>query len=138
LYNRLGAPWLTQKWTREICRRAYHNSVEGLVGNEDVGQMSAWYVLAASGIHPVCPGDTRQEITSPVFNKVVLKLDPKYAKGKTFTIMALKNSAANVYIQSAKLNGRAYNKCYLDFRDIAAGGTLELTMGSKPNKNWGI
>jgi predicted alpha-1,2-mannosidase len=80
LYNRLGQPWLTQKWTREICRRAYKNSVEGLVGNEDVGQMSAWYVLAASGLHPVCPGDTRQEITSPVFNKVTLKLDPKYAK----------------------------------------------------------
>jgi predicted alpha-1,2-mannosidase len=138
LYNRLGAPWLTQKWTRAICRRAYHNSVEGLVGNEDVGQMSAWYVLAASGLHPVCPGDTRQEITSPVFDKVVLKLDPKYAKGETFTIVALKNSAANVYIQSAKLNGKPYNKCYLDFKNIAAGGTLELTMGSKPNKNWGI
>lgn len=138
LYNRLGAPWLTQKWTREICRRAYLNSVDGLVGNEDVGQMSAWYVLAASGLHPVCPGDTRQEITSPVFNKVVLRLDPKYAKGQTFTITALKNSAANVYIQSARLNGKAYNKCYLDFKDIAAGGTLELTMGSKPNKNWGI
>lgn len=138
LYNRLGAPWLTQKWTREICRRAYHNSVEGLVGNEDVGQMSAWYVLAASGLHPVCPGDTRQEITSPVFNKVVLKLDPKYAKGKTFTITAVNNSTANMYIQSAKLNGKAYNKCYLDYKDIAAGGSLELTMGDKPNKNWGI
>jgi predicted alpha-1,2-mannosidase len=138
LYNRLGAPWLTQKWTREICRRAYHNSVEGLVGNEDVGQMSAWYVLAASGIHPVCPGDTRQEITSPVFNKVVLRLDAKYAKGQTFTITAVNNSAANLYIQSAKLNGKAYNKCYLDYKDIAAGGSLELTMGNKPNKNWGI
>lgn len=138
LYNRLGAPWLTQKWTREICRRAYHNSVEGLVGNEDVGQMSAWYVLAASGLHPVCPGDTRQEITSPVFNKVVLRLDPKYAKGKTFTITALNNSASNMYIQSAKLNGKAYNKCYLDYKDIAAGGSLELTMGDKPNKGWGI
>jgi predicted alpha-1,2-mannosidase len=138
LYNRLGAPWLTQKWTREICRRAYHNSVEGLVGNEDVGQMSAWYVLAASGIHPVCPGDTRQEITSPVFNKVVLKLDPKYAKGKTFIITALNNSAANMYIQSARLNGKAYNKCYIDYKAIAAGGNLQLTMGNKPNKNWGI
>ncbi len=138
LYNRLGVPWFTQKWTREICRRAYHNLVEGLVGNEDVGQMSAWYVLAASGVHPVCPGDTRQEITSPVFNKVVFKLDPKYAKGKTFTIIAVHNSASNVYIQSAKLNGRAYNKCYLDYKDIAAGGELELTMGNKPNKNWGI
>ncbi|GAA3959030.1 GH92 family glycosyl hydrolase [Mucilaginibacter dorajii] len=138
LYNRLGAPWLTQKWTREICRRAYNNSVDGLVGNEDVGQMSAWYVLAASGIHPVCPGDTRQEITSPVFNKVVLKLDPKYAKGKTFTITAQNNSATNIYIQSARLNGKVYNKCYIDYKDITAGGSLLLTMGSKPNKSWGI
>jgi len=138
LYNRLGAPWLTQKWTREICSRAYKNSVEGLVGNEDVGQMSAWYVLAASGLHPVCPGDTRQEITSPVFNKVTLRLDPKYAKGKTFTIIANNNSAKNIYIQGAKLNGKIYNKCYIDFKDIAAGGTLELSMGAMPNKNWGI
>jgi predicted alpha-1,2-mannosidase len=138
LYNRLGAPWLTQKWSREVCRRAYKNSVEGLVGNEDVGQMSAWYVLAASGIHPVCPGDTRQEITSPVFNKIVMKLDPKYAKGKTFTVIALNNSAKNSYIQSARLNGKPYGKCYIDYADIAAGGTLELTMGPQANKNWGI
>ena len=138
LYNRLGEPWLTQKWTREICRRAYKNSVEGLVGNEDVGQMSAWYVLAAAGLHPVCPGDTRQEITSPVFDKVTLKLDPKYAKGQAFTIVAKNNSAINVYIQSARLNGKAYSKCYLDYKDIVAGGILELTMGAEPNKNWGI
>jgi predicted alpha-1,2-mannosidase len=137
LYNRLGMPWLTQKWTREICRRAYKNSVEGLVGNEDVGQMSAWYVLASAGLHPVCPGDTRQEITSPVFDKVTLKLDPKYAKGDTFTIVAKNNSAKNIYIQSAKLNGEPYNKCYIDFKDIASGGILELTMTSAPNKNWG-
>jgi predicted alpha-1,2-mannosidase len=138
LYNRLGAPWLTQEWSRAVCRRAYKNSVEGLVGNEDVGQMSAWYVLAASGIHPVCPGDTRQEITSPVFNKIVFRLDPKYAKGKTFTILAANNSAANIYIQSARLNGKPYDKCYLDYKDITDGGTLELTMGNKPNTKWGI
>jgi predicted alpha-1,2-mannosidase len=138
LYNRLGAPWLTQKWSRAVCRRAYKNGVEGLVGNEDVGQMSAWYILAASGLHPVCPGDTRQEITSPVFSKITFKLDPKYAKGKTFTIKADNNSAANIYIQSAKLNGKTYNKCHIDYADIAAGGTLELTMGNTPNKNWGL
>jgi predicted alpha-1,2-mannosidase len=137
LYNHLGMPWLTQKWTREICRRAYKNSVEGLVGNEDVGQMSAWYVLASAGLHPVCPGDTRQEITSPVFDKVTLKLDPEYAKGDTFTIVAKNNSAKNIYIQSARLNGKPYDKCYIDFKDIAAGGVLELTMASAPNKNWG-
>jgi predicted alpha-1,2-mannosidase len=138
LFNRLGAPWLTQRWTRAICRRAYHNSVEGLVGNEDVGQMSAWYVLAASGLHPVCPGDNRWEITSPVFDKVVMRLDPRYAKGKTFTILAHNNSPENMYIQSAVLNGRPYEKCWLDHKDIVAGGVLELEMGSQPNTGWGL
>jgi predicted alpha-1,2-mannosidase len=138
LYNRLGKPWLTQEWSRAICRRAYHDGVEGLVGNEDVGQMSAWYVLAASGIHPVCPGDTRQEITSPVFNKIALRIPAVNGTTKTFTITALRNSDKNIYIQSAKLNGKTYNKCYLDYKDIAAGGQLELTMGPQPNKNWGV
>jgi predicted alpha-1,2-mannosidase len=138
LYNRLGIPWLTQKWTREICRRAYKNGVEGLVGNEDVGQMSAWYVLASAGLHPVCPGDTRQEITSPVFNKITFQLDPTYAAGKAFTIVAKNNTAKNTYIQSAKLNGKVYDKCHIDFKDIAAGGLLELTMGPLPNKQWGL
>ncbi|WP_316848287.1 GH92 family glycosyl hydrolase [Pedobacter psychrodurus] len=138
LFNRLGSPWLTQKITREICSRAYHNTVEGLVGNEDVGQMSAWYVLAASGLHPVCPGETRYEITSPVFNKVDIKLDGQYASGKTFTIQAENNSPKNIYIQSATLNGKAYGKCYIDHQDVAKGGLLVLKMGSEPNKNWGI
>ncbi|RYF55229.1 MAG: glycoside hydrolase family 92 protein, partial [Cytophagaceae bacterium] len=126
LFNRMGAPWLTQKWSRAICSRAYHNTVEGLVGNDDIGQTSAWYVLAASGFHPVAPGDTHYEITSPVFNKVTIKTDAKYASGKTFTIVANNNSATNIYIQSAKLNGKPYAHCYIDHADIAAGGTLEL------------
>nr|WP_067058691.1 GH92 family glycosyl hydrolase [Mucilaginibacter sp. L294] len=138
LYNRLGAPWLTQKWTRAICERAYHNGVLGLVGNEDVGQMSAWYVLSAMGIHPVCPGDTRQEITSPVFNKVSVKLDNRYGKGKLFTILAVNNSVKNIYIQSAQLNGKPYKKCFIDYKDIAAGGTLKLQMGAQPSKSWGL
>jgi len=138
LFNRLGAPWLTQQWTREICARAYHNSVEGLVGNEDVGQMSAWYVLAASGLHPVCPGSPRYEITSPVFDTVAIQLDPAYTKGGQFSIIARKNSTANRYIQRAWLNGKPYNHCYIDHASIAAGGTLILEMGNKPNKSWGI
>lgn len=138
LFNRLGVPWLTQKWTREICLRAYHNSVEGLVGNEDVGQMSAWYVLAASGIHPVCPGDTRFEITSPVFEKITIGLEAKNALGRQFVIEAKKNSLVNRYIQRAELNGKAYNKCYLDYNDIKSGGKLVLYMGESPNQNFGI
>lgn len=138
LFNRLGAPWLTQKWTRAICSRAYHNAVTGLVGNEDVGQMSAWYVLAASGFHPITPGSTRYELTSPVFNRIDLRLDPAYAKGKQFTIVANGNSEENIYIQSATLNGKPYNRSYIDHKDIMAGGILVMQMGSQPNKSWGI
>ncbi len=138
LFNRLGAPWLTQKWARLICDRAYHNSEEdGLVGNEDVGQMSAWYVLAAAGFHPVCPGDNRYELFSPLFKKVSIQLDPVYASGGKFTIVAKNNSPANYYIQSAKLNGKSYNKCWISHSDIVKGGLLELVMGDQPNMNWG-
>lgn len=136
LFNRLGAPELTQKWTRDICRNAYKNSVLGLVGNEDVGQMSAWYVLAASGLHPVCPGDQRYELTSPVFEKIVFNLDPDYAEGKTFVIEARNNSPENIYIQQATLNGNPYDKCYLTHADLMKGGTLVLQMGAKPS-DWG-
>ena len=138
LFNQLDVPWYTQKWTRYICKNAYANKVEGIVGNEDVGQMSAWYILAASGIHPSCPGNTRMEITSPVFDKVEFNLDSKYHQGKVFTIIAHNNNTNNLYIQKALLNGKEYNKCYLDFAEIAAGGTLELFMGDKPNTEWGV
>ena len=138
LFNRLGEPWLTQKWTRRICRNAYANKVEGIVGNEDVGQMSAWYVLTASGFHPDCPGNTRMQLTSPVFDCIEFRLDSAYYPGKTFTVIAHDNSPENVYIQKALLNGEVYNKSYIDFTDIVAGGKLEFYMGSKPNKQWGI
>jgi len=137
LFNRLGVPSLTQKWTRAICDRAYKNSVEGLVGNEDVGQMSAWYILAASGLHPICPGDTKYEITSPVFNAVSIALDTAYGGEKNFTITTVNNKAENVYIQRATLNGQPYNKCYIDHRDIMKGGELQLVMGDTPNDMWG-
>lgn len=138
LFNQLDVPWHTQKWTRYTCEKAYANKVEGIVGNEDVGQMSAWYVLAASGIHPSCPGSTRIEITSPVFDKIEFRLDSKYYSGKTFVVIAHDNNTQNIYIQKALLNGKEYNKCYLDFADIAAGGVLELFMGNTPNEKWGI
>ena len=138
LFNRLGAPWLTQYWSRQVCARAYHDGVEGLVGNEDVGQMSAWYVLAAAGLHPVCPGDTRYEITSPVFSRIVIQLDQAYTTGKTFTIIARDNTATNVYIQSATLNGKPYPFCHIDHAQVVSGGVLELQMGPRPNKKWGI
>lgn len=137
LFNRIGAPWFTQKWTRHICKNAYFNKVEGLCGNEDVGQMSAWYVLAAAGLHQYCPGDTRVEITSPVFNRIDITLDRKYHKGNCFTIVAHNNSPENIFIQSAKLNGESLERCWLDFSEITAGGVLELEMGSSPNRRFG-
>ncbi len=137
LFNQLGVPYLTQKWTRYICNKAYANKVEGLVGNEDVGQMSAWYVLAASGIHPSCPGNTRLEITSPVFDRIEFRLDPAYFSGDKFTIIAHNNNTENIYIQKALLNGKELSGCYLNFSDIASGGLLELFMGNQPNESWG-
>ena len=137
LFNYVQAPWLTQMWTREICKRAYHNGVEGLVGNEDVGQMSAWYVLAASGLYQVCPGDNRFDITSPVFDRISIALDPAYYTGKQFTIVTHDNSPDNVYIQSATLNGNDHHVPYIDFTDIVKGGELHLYMGSEPNMKFG-
>lgn len=127
LFNRLGSPRLTQKWTRHICEKAYHNSVEGLVGNEDAGQMSAWYVLAAAGIHPICPGEAKYEITSPIFDEVIFNLD----SGKKFVITTTNNSAENIYIESMKLNGKKHGKYQIEHRDITDGGILELKMTNK-------
>lgn len=138
LFNVLGEPWNTQKWTRFICSHAYSDNVmTGLVGNDDAGQMSAWYVLAAAGLHPSCPGDTRMEITSPVFDKVVIRTDPTYASGKDFTVEAHGNSPENIYIQKATLNGTPLDECHLDYKDIASGGRLDLYMGPEPSR-WGV
>ncbi len=137
LFNELGQPWNTQKWTRFICSHAYSDSpTTGLVGNDDCGQMSAWYILAAAGLHPICPGDTKMEITSPVFDKIVIRTDPDYASGKPFTVFAKGNGPDNIYIQSATLNGQALDTPWLDFSQIAAGGTLVLKMGPMPSE-WG-
>ena len=133
MFNEAGMPWLTQKWTRKICENAYGTDVFGICGNEDVGQMSAWYVLAAMGIHPICPGDGKYQITSPVFSKVTVGLDPKYYKGGTFTVIAKNNSEKNVYIQSVKLNGKELKRFWISHAEIAAGGVLELEMGERPH-----
>lgn len=108
--------------------------MKGLVGNEDVGQMSAWYVLASIGMHPICPGDTRMELSAPLFDEVTLRL----TGGKVFTIRVKGQSPQNTYIQSATLNGKPYTKCYIDYQDVVQGGVLELTLSDQPNKDWGI
>ncbi|MBI9061889.1 MAG: GH92 family glycosyl hydrolase [Marinilabiliaceae bacterium] len=136
MFNYTDSPWLTQKWTRAICDKAYGTDVLGLCGNEDVGQMSAWYVLAAMGIHPVCPGDNKYQLTSPVFNKITIKLDKNYYPGEHFTIVANNNSQENIYIQSAKLNGKPLHRTWISHHEIVNGGVLEFEMGSEPNRKW--
>lgn len=132
LFNEIDEPWLTQQWTRRICENAYGADPFGLCGNEDVGQMSAWFVLAAMGLHPVCPGDNRYQITSPVFDRVDVTLDPHFHEGETFTIIACGNSPENLYIQSLSLNGLSLDRFWISHQEIAAGGTLELQMGPRP------
>ena len=134
MFNYTSKPWLTQYWTRRICRNAYGADVNGLCGNEDVGQMSAWYVLASLGFHPVCPGVPRYELTSPVFDRAQIALDPKYYQGGTFTIIARDNSPENVYIQSVTLNGNPLDRLWITHAEIVNGGTLELVMGPRPNE----
>lgn len=134
LLNYTSQPWLTQYWTRKICRNAYNNTVNGLCGNEDVGQMSAWYILAAMGMHPICPGNNTYELTSPLVNKATIELDNRYYKGKRFTVIARNNSEENVYIQSITLNGKKINRLWITHQEIIQGGVLEFVMGKYPNK----
>ncbi|MGA2258813.1 MAG: GH92 family glycosyl hydrolase, partial [Thermoguttaceae bacterium] len=137
LYTYAGQPWRTQQWARFTLDHAYGPGIRGLCGDEDVGQMSAWYLLSAIGIHPVSPVDGVYVIGSPLFSKVSVRLDPKYGGRGTFTVIAHNNSARNPYIQSAKLNGKPLERAWLYYREIVAGATLELVMGPEPNQTWG-
>ena len=132
MYNYVGQPWKAAPLLRQVLREQYRNDLDGLSGNEDVGQMSAWYVLSSIGLYQEEPAGGKYIIGSPLFNEVTLNV----GDGKTFTVKAINNSDQNIYIQSAMLNGKRYDKSYIDYRDIVAGGTLTLTMGPKPSK-WG-
>jgi len=129
-------PWLTQKWARFVMDNAYKNSVYGICGNDDVGQMSAWYVLSAIGFYPVSPVDGVYIIGSPMFDKVTIRLDSHYYQGREFKVITHNNSPQNIYIQSAKLNGKPLNRAWIRHSEIVAGGTLEFVMGAEPNKTW--
>ena len=132
MYNYVGQPWKAASLIRRVLREMYHNDLDGLSGNEDVGQMSAWYVLSSIGLYQEEPAGGKYIIGSPLFKEVTINV----GDSKTFTVKAINNSDQNIYIQSARLNGKRYDKSYIDYRDIIAGGTLELVMGSKPSK-WG-
>lgn len=141
LFNYAGAPWLAQKWVREV-KAAYGDVTPygGYRDDEDQGQMGALGVLMAIGLFEVDGGCAERpfyEITSPVFDKVTIHLNNRYYPGKTFRIITKGNSAKNMYIQGASLNGKKWNKCWFMHEDFAKGGTLELRMGAKPDKEWG-
>jgi predicted alpha-1,2-mannosidase len=142
LFNYSGKPWLTQKWTREIMNRYYGSTpYHGWLGDEDEGQMGAWYVMAAMGLFETDGGASTKpfyEIGGPIFNKITITLDNHYYKGKSFTIEAKNTSDANRYIQSATFNGNPLNKPWIYHTDVVNGGKLVLVMGPTPNKNWGI
>jgi predicted alpha-1,2-mannosidase len=134
LYDYAGEPWKTQQRVRQIMDQFYKPTPDGLIGNEDCGQMSAWYVFSAAGFYPVTPGSTVYAIGSPLFPEGGVRLE----NGKTLVVKAQRLSDQNVYIQSATLNGKRYDKSYLDHKDVMAGGELVFQMGPQPNRLWGV
>lgn len=141
LYNYSGKPWLTQKWAREIMEVYYGgDAMHGWPGDEDQGQMGGWYVMSAMGLFEMrggCDVMPTYEIGSPLFDKVLIHLDPAYYPGGMFTIEALNNSKENRYVQSATLDGKPLTKPWFYHKDLVDGGKLVLVMGPNPNENWG-
>jgi predicted alpha-1,2-mannosidase len=136
LFNYTDKPYLTQYYTRKILNTFYDASpYVGWNGDEDEGQMGAWFVLSSIGLFEMNGGtspDLRIDLTSPIFNSVKINLNTEFYKGKLFTIQTFNNSAKNIYIQSAKLNGKLIHANFISFKDIVAGGKLELVMGAMP------
>ena len=132
MYNYAGRPDKAAPLLRKMLNEMYLDQPDGLSGNEDVGQMSAWYILSSVGLYQVDPVGGRFVIGSPLFDKATVNV----GAGKKFTVVAKNNSDRNIYVQSARLNGKALKNSYIDFNDIRHGGTLELVMGPKPSK-WG-
>ncbi len=140
LFNYAGAPWLTQKWTREVMEHSFSASPSGYTGDEDQGQMGAYFVMLAMGLFEMdggCSIKPIYEIGSPLFCRIVVHLDRKYYPGRQFVIETRNQSPGNVYIQSATLNGQPLNQPWIYHSDVANGAELVLTMGPEPNKNWG-
>lgn len=130
MYNYAGEPWKGQKLIRQVLHEMYNNAKDGLSGNEDVGQMSAWYVISSLGLYQVEPAGGKFVFGSPLFDEATVQLP----KGKTLTIRAIGNTPENVYVQSVRWNGKPYTKSYILYKDIMGGGELEFTMGPKPSK----
>ena len=133
LYAWTSQPWKTQYWVREVMNRMYKNHIRGLSGNDDCGQMSAWYLFTALGFYPVCPGTDQYVLGAPYLPYIKLSL----SNGKTFEIKAPGVSDKKRYVKSVRLNGKAYTKMYITHKDITKGGVLEFVMSASPNKTRG-
>lgn len=133
LYNYAGAPWKTQKRIRQMLRTWFRNDLMGVPGDEDGGGLTSFVVFSSMGLYPVTPGLPVYNIGSPLFTNATMKL----SNGKTFTVKAVNASADNKYIQSARLNGKEWNKPWISHEDVMSGAVLELIMGDRPNKRWG-
>lgn len=142
LFNWAGQPWQTQRWSRSIIDRYYgFDTSNAYLGDEDQGQMSAWFVMAALGLFQTdggCNAEPVYELGSPLFEKIKIDLGKHFGRGKQFIIKAINTSRENKYIQSAKLNGKKLSSFKFPAKELLKGGTLELEMGNRPNKNWGI
>ena len=133
LYCYAGQPWKAAQRLHEVIKTQYGNTPNSLSGNDDCGQMSAWYIFTALGFYPVCPASDYYVIGSPAVKKAVMHL----SNGKKFTMLAENLSDQNIYVQSAKLNGKNWDRPFLPYRELKSGGTLIFTMGPQPNKEWG-
>ena len=134
LYAYVGQQWKTARIIRYILKNFYTDKPDGLIGNEDCGQMSAWYVLSSIGFYPVFTASGKYVLGSPLFDKVVFN----HGSGNKFAIKVLNNSPENMYIQDVLLNGKKYNLSYIKHEDILQNGELIIKMGSKPNYCFGV
>jgi predicted alpha-1,2-mannosidase len=133
LYNYIGKQWKTAEKARYIMKDFYPDNTDGIIGNEDCGQMSAWYVFSSMGFYPVFPASGMYVIGSPVVNKATIQT----TSGKPFIVQAVNNSPQNIYIQSISLNGKSYKYTYISHRAMMNGGIMRIVMGNKPNYNFG-
>ncbi|SEW53963.1 GH92 family glycosyl hydrolase [Chitinophaga arvensicola] len=134
LYTYVGQPWKTAEKVRYIMKEMYHDQPDGIIGNEDCGQMGAWNVFSAMGFYPVFPASGKYVIGSPAVDKAVIHT----GAGEPFVMEAIDNSPENIYVQSITLNGKAYTKTYLLHADLLKGGVLKIKMGNKPNYKFGV
>ena len=133
LYNWTGQPWKAQYWTREIMDKLYNPNADAYCGDEDNGQTSAWYVFSAMGFYPVCPGTKQYAMGSPLFQKILVKLE----NGKTIQIEAPDNNKQTRYVNDVKVNGKSVSRTWLEHDELTKGATIKFQMSSKPNKKRG-